>query len=70
MRDTCTDKVTHIGHKGYIYCASHGQFRQVLGAERTREMYKYEVELIKAGKTISYKRMPQPRPREEQYHGL
>ena len=38
MRKDCAEAVTHIGSKGYIYCAKHAVQRRESGYERTRAM--------------------------------
>jgi len=59
MRRDCTNPVTHIGEKGYIYCAEHALCRK--GFERVRRMYVWELKLIEAGKPLpSYKPIRKP----------
>ncbi len=47
MRDECKNPVTHVGDKGWIYCAEHARGRQ--GWERTRQMRKWELDILKTG---------------------
>jgi hypothetical protein len=57
----CTHPVTHIGSKGYVYCAEHGVQRRQSGYERCRKMQPWELELIRAGKSLpSYEPRPKP----------
>ncbi len=67
MRDDCTQPVTHIGEKGYIYCTNHAHARRYGGIERTRAMRKWECTLIAEGKPLpSYepraRQIPAPSP--------
>jgi hypothetical protein len=56
MRKDCTEAVTHIGSKGYVYCAKHAVDRRQSGYERTRAMRAWELKLIAAGQPLpSYK---------------
>lgn len=50
MRRECTEPVTHIGEKGYTYCAEHVADRR--GVERCRRMRAWEVDLLRAGKPL------------------
>lgn len=50
MRANCPNEVTHIGSKGYVYCAACAPDRQ--GIERTRKMRPWELKLIQAGKPL------------------
>lgn len=62
MKNECTQTVTHIGEKGYIYCAEHAIERRVYVGEHTRKMRKWEIDLIKSGKPLpTYKRLPRPK---------
>lgn len=47
MRRDCTMPVTHIGSKGYIYCAAHALDRR--GWEHCRKLRKWEIALIERG---------------------
>lgn len=56
MTKDCTEAVTHIGSKGYVYCAEHAVGRRQSGYERTRAMRAWELKLIAAGQPLpSYK---------------
>ena len=58
MRKDCTEAVTHIGSKGYVYCAKHAVERRQSGYERTRAMSAWELKLIAAGQPLpSYQRV-------------
>lgn len=60
MVQGCADRVTHIGEKGYVYCAKHAPDRR--GWERVRKMRVWESRLIAAGEPLpSYKRGPKPK---------
>lgn len=60
MTQECTAPVTHIGSKGYVYCAVHAVQRR--GIERTRKMRVWELKLIQAGRQIpSYTPLPKPK---------
>lgn len=53
--------MTHIGEKGYVYCASCAVTRRDSGYERCRKMRAWELALIREGKPLpSY--TPQRRP--------
>jgi hypothetical protein len=52
MVEGCADPVTHIGNKGYVYCAKHAAERRATGYERTRAMRLWEKKLIAAGEPI------------------
>jgi hypothetical protein len=65
MSHDCAQPVTHIGEKGYIYCAGHAADRRY---ERTRALRPWELDLIRAGQPV-----PSYRPitkREAQERGL
>lgn len=47
MTHSCSSAVTHVGEKGYIYCAVHAVDRR--GVERTRKMKPWELRLIQRG---------------------
>jgi hypothetical protein len=54
MEKDCVSPVTHIGEKGYVYCAGHVGDRR--GVERCRKMRAWEVKLLAEGKPLpSYK---------------
>lgn len=62
MERNCTSPVTHIGSKGYIYCAEHAVTRRQSGYEQTRKMRQWEIDLINAGQPLpSYEPLPQAR---------
>jgi len=50
MTHDCINPVTHIGEKGYVYCAEHAPCRQ--GWERCRQMRGWERARIAAGKPL------------------
>ena len=50
MRENCSNPVTHIGEKGYIYCAKCIVHRR--GRERCRKMRAWELQLIRDGKPL------------------
>jgi hypothetical protein len=50
MSRDCAQPVTHVGEKGYIYCAGHAATRR--GHERTRALRPWELELIRAGRPV------------------
>lgn len=53
----CAGKVTHIGDKGYVYCADHAQQRRSAGYERTRSMAVWERRAVSRGEPLlSYSR--------------
>lgn len=51
MVKDCTEPVTHIGEKGWVYCASHAPWRQ--GYERTRKLRAWELKELQAGNTLA-----------------
>ncbi len=55
MRADCTNPVTHIGSKGWVYCAPCAADRQY--QERCRRMRKWEIERLERGDQISYELM-------------
>ena len=60
MTNECTNAVTHIGEKGYVYCAEHAPERR--GYERTRRMRVWERKLIEAGEPLpSYRPVAKPK---------
>lgn len=52
MRENCLRPVTHIGSKGYVYCAQCGTTRGISGYELTRPMKAWELQAIAEGKTL------------------
>lgn len=59
MSDDCTNPVTHIGEKGYIYCKEHALDRRRYPGERTRLMRVWELQLIAEDKPLpTYRRLP------------
>jgi len=65
MKRDCTNPVTHIGEKGYIYCATHAVSRRQSGYERTRRMRAWELEYIRVGKPLpSYQVSAKPKLQE------
>jgi hypothetical protein len=60
----CPNPVTHIGEKGYVYCASCVPCRR--GVERCRLMRPWERKMVAAGEPLpTYKRMNKPKPVRE-----
>lgn len=56
MRRECTAPVTHIGDKGYVYCAEHAQIRRASGYEHCRRLRQWELRLLRADVPLpSYK---------------
>lgn len=49
-REDCENPVTHIGAKGYVYCAEHAPNRQ--GWESVRKMRAWEVRVIESGQPL------------------
>ena len=61
MTKDCQSAVTHIGSKGYIYCAEHAIIRRQSGYERTRRMRAWELKLIAQGEPLqSYQPTKKP----------
>lgn len=53
--------VTHIGEKGYVYCAECAILRRQSQAERVRKMRAWELKLLAAGKPLpSYEPIRKP----------
>lgn len=50
MRAYCQNKVTHIGDRGWIYCAEHARARR--GQELTRKLTKAELATLNAGEPV------------------
>jgi hypothetical protein len=51
-RHDCKAEVTHIGNKGYLYCAQHAIGRRNSGYERTRKMTNAELKALHAGEAL------------------
>ena len=49
-RDDCENPVTHIGSKGYAYCAEHAPNRH--GWENVRKMRPWEIRILEAGRPL------------------
>ena len=60
MRHECTAPVTHIGEKGYVYCAEHVQCRR--GVERCRRLRAFELRLLESGHALPWYK---PRSKDE-----
>jgi hypothetical protein len=61
MEADCKNPVTHIGHKGYVYCAEHAIDRRSSGYERCRRMRAWELKMVMAGEPLpSYEIKPKP----------
>lgn len=57
MAMDCFAPVTHLGSKGYVYCAEHALSRRNSGYERTRGLLAWERRAIRNGETLtSYSR--------------
>jgi len=52
--DTCTKVITHIDHKGWTYCTSHGKQRQIYVP--CRKLTATEIAKLECGETIPYRR--------------
>ena len=50
MTDKCSNEITHIGEKGYIYCSTHAGPRRV--QERCRLLRPFELEILKEGRAL------------------
>ena len=55
MVNGCESTVTHIDHKGFVYCARHGAQRKTNGTP-CRAMRPFEIRKLEDGGTISYSR--------------
>jgi hypothetical protein len=67
MTKDCAEAVTHIGSKGYVYCAPHAIDRRLSRHEYTRRMRGWELKLVAAGQPLpSYKPVSRRRLRAEQ----
>lgn len=54
MYADCGNRISHIGEKGYVYCAAHVGCRQ--GVERCRLLRPFELRLLQSGHALpSYK---------------
>ena len=53
MEHECTQPVTHIGNKGYVYCTEHAVTRRESGYERCRKMTHAEMLTILSGKPLT-----------------
>lgn len=60
MRAECVAPVTHIGSKGYTYCAAHAPARR--GWESARKMLPWELRWLSEGRQLpDYRPGPEPR---------
>lgn len=50
MGGGCAGPVTHIGEKGYVYCAEHAIMRR--GYERTRKLRPWEQRAVSRGQRL------------------
>lgn len=50
MVDGCTEPITHIDAKGYIYCRTHGIERQQV--QRCRQLKPAELDRLKQGEAL------------------
>lgn len=58
MKDDCSNQVTHIGEKGYVYCGACAPERR--GWERVRRMHQWELRLLQRGEPVpSYRPITQ-----------
>ena len=61
MHRDCQNPATHIGCKGWVYCADHAKGRRHYAGENCRKMRVWELELIEAGKPLpSYQPIRKP----------
>jgi len=51
MRDGCLNPVTHIGERGWAYCATHAPWRR--GYERTRRLLVSERKQLERGEPLA-----------------
>lgn len=59
----CAEPVTHIGSKGYMYCAAHAIERRGYRVEGTRKLRGWELHYLRQGRALpSY--TPGPKPEE------
>lgn len=49
----CGDPVTHVDHRGFVYCARHAAVRKA-GGERCRILKVAEIRKLEAGQPIRY----------------
>jgi hypothetical protein len=54
MERSCTRPVTHIDHKGFVYCTPHGEQRRTNGTP-CRKLRPGEIEKLESGQTIRYR---------------
>lgn len=54
MRAGCAGEVTHIDDDGFVYCAPHGEQRKA--AKPCRKLRAHEVNRLRQGQTVSYRR--------------
>lgn len=52
MRTDCDAHVTHLDHKGYVYCSEHAVIRR-RGGHRVRALRPYESRKLERGETIA-----------------
>lgn len=50
----CTECVTHVDDKGWVYCKSHG-LRRRRGGTPCRILKPHEIETLRCGRTINYR---------------
>lgn len=53
MDKACTADVSHVDHKGYVYCAAHGVQRKTSGI-RCRKLTATEIRKLAASEPITY----------------
>jgi len=64
MREDCAAPVTHIGSKGYVYCAAHAAARR--GVEGARKLRGWEIHYLRQGRALpSYTPGPEPKDAPE-----
>lgn len=51
MDKDCTKEVSHIDHKGYIYCTEHGLYRKCWGTN-CRKLRPHELKRLINGETV------------------
>jgi hypothetical protein len=52
MTDKCTEPVTHIDDKGYIYCSHHGLYRRFY--RRCRKLRPHEMRRLQRGELVKH----------------
>lgn len=54
MKKDCSEQITHIDEKGFIYCREHGRQRKNYGryAMKCRQLRPFELNQLKAGKPL------------------